>query len=606
MKIIQGVFSSLPILIPAFLGRFPAESDAICKERLPTKPGGIGYARQVRDLGFRTLLLLALLLSPVWVAGQDQGEGPGPVVRVGGGSNYAPYHFVNANGEPDGFDIDLVRAVARVTGRKVDITLGPWQEARKELESGRLDLLAGMTMSQRRQQSYDFSAAYLTTQYRIFVRSGEHDIRSEADLHGRSIIVQREGVMDAYVRLFAAAPVLVDSGDDAVKLLADGHHECYIGSEYRILHLSRELGIDGLVRVGEPILPTPYGFAVRKDNTEIVQWLNRGLAIVEKSGEYDAIFQAWFLGLEQYGLTFGEKAAFAARFALPLFAVLILSVVWSWTLKRQVVRKTRDLSELNETLQEHVEQRTSDLERALGAAEAANRAKSRFLANMSHELRTPLNSIIGFSDLLLAGPPKDAAKHLKFVTNINRSGQHLLAIINDLLDISRIETERFELETVRFDLADAVTSVCDTLAERAAEKGLEMRWEIAHEVAKVFLGDPVRLRQVLLNLIDNAIKFTSVGGVNLEVVLANETDQAATIRFVVSDTGIGIPDDKKEILFATFSQADGSDSRKYGGTGLGLAIARSLAKMMGGNVGFESTENQGSSFWFTARLAKTG
>ncbi len=258
-------------------------------------------------------------------------------------------------------------------------------------------------------------------------------------------------------------------------------------------------------------------------------------------------------------------------------------------------------------LEAQIEQRREAEQEMLAAkqaAEAANRAKSAFLANISHELRTPLNSIIGFSDILLAGSPSDSARHKRFLTNINRSGKHLLAVINDLLDISRIEAGNLKLATASFDLAGNVRSVCDSLAARATEKGLQLHSHVAPEVATVFRGDPVRLRQILINLLDNAIKFTAAGEVAVTVDLDSEDDATAIIRFVVSDTGIGVPEENRDGLFATFSQVDGSVSREFGGTGLGLAIARRLAEMMGGEIGLDSGEGQGSRFWFTVGLTK--
>lgn len=268
----------------------------------------------------------------------------------------------------------------------------------------------------------------------------------------------------------------------------------------------------------------------------------------------------------------------------------------------QIEERGAALSNHRDELERQVGVRTEQLEKAKNAAEAASRAKSAFLATMSHEIRTPMNGVLGMTEMLLSTNLTETQR--KYTHLVKNSGEHLLVIINDILDFSKIEAGKLSVEYIDFNLWDLLDDINSVYTPQAQHKGIALDFDIANNIPVAICGDPNRLRQIIANLLGNAIKFTDQGRIRACVQVCAEDDQACALRFEVHDTGIGVASDARGRIFEAFSQADDSTTRKYGGTGLGLAISKQLVELMGGRIGVDNALTQGSIFWFTVTFDK--
>ncbi|HEX6895429.1 MAG TPA: ATP-binding protein [Bryobacteraceae bacterium] len=287
-----------------------------------------------------------------------------------------------------------------------------------------------------------------------------------------------------------------------------------------------------------------------------------------------------------------------------VYEVRLMDLGWDCAaMVRNITSRKADQAQLAEYAQE-LERMKEELESALITARDATRLKSRFLATVSHEVRTPLNGVLGMTDLLLNTPLEPEQQ--EYATSIKNSATSLLSLIGEFLDLSRMDAGKLKLQSVAFSLKRVLDEIASNFALQAGAKGLEFRCEIAPNVPANVTGDPERLRQVLTNLLENAVKFTDAGRIGLSVAARNDSADRCELRFAVHDTGIGIASEFHSTIFERFSQVDTSSTRKYGGTGLGLAISKEIVERLGGEIGVDSAPERGSEFWFTAPFLKAG
>ncbi|MGM0569782.1 ATP-binding protein [Marinobacter sp.] len=517
----------------------------------------------------------------------------GPL-RVAHRENWPPFEFIE-NDSARGLVPDLVQRLGENLGTRLEKrTVSDWAEAERMLRNGEIDILPALPRTPRREEDFLFTRTYLTLPIVVVIRE---DGRFIGDL--RELRDERVGVVSqhaAHDYLLINHPDLniypVNTVQDGLLALSNGDLEVMVTHIPGVSYTVAELGLPNL-RITS-ITPYEYEFrmAVNRDRGELVRILNKGLGNIG-TAEKDEIYNRWvYLDLEQ-----DEDYTAIKRVVLIAVVVVLIFLYWNRKLSREVDERIRSEHALRRS-EDELRAAKLEAERLAREAEGANRAKSEFLANMSHEIRTPMNAVIGYSDLLSKTVSDPQQKH--YLDAIRASSRSLLMLINDILDLSRIEAGKMRLEFGPVSLRRMLQDVRHIFDLRAREHNVSLEVSVEADMPAGMVLDETRLRQVLFNLVGNAIKFTHEGGVTVRASVADSRQEGeqelCTLRIAVSDSGIGIAEDQQERIFDAFEQQEGQSSRKYGGTGLGLAISRKLVRMMGGELTVESREGEGSTF----------
>lgn len=502
----------------------------------------------------------------------------GKLIRVGIYEN-VPKVFTDEFGRPSGIFVDLIEDIAAREGWMIEYVHGTWGESLDRLEEGKIDLMPDVAFTTERAKRFAFHAEpVLSDWFQIYALKGS-GILSLLDLDGKKIAVLEQSIQqDAFASLIEGFNIDVEivplpDYARAFASVRDGLVDAVITNRFYGSYNRAKYDLEDTAVI---FSPTELFFAVsRKTDRAILPAIDRQLIAMKRDPD-----SVYFTSLGKWT---SEEYAYVFPTWLKITGVIILfaavfGVAGTVVFKRQVDLRSRELLKSME---------------AMVSAETSDRLKSAFLATMSHELRTPLNSIIGFTGILLqglAGPLND--EQTKQMRMVQGSARHLLALINDVLDISRIEAGRLELGMERFNPVESAERVIEMVRPAAEKKRLYMRKELGGDVGKI-IGDRRRFEQVLLNLLGNAVKFTAKGGVTVRGGMED-----GTISFAVRDTGIGIAAEDVKEVFEPFKQVDTGKSREYEGTGLGLSICKKLIEAMGGSIEAESEPGSGSVFTF--------
>ncbi len=501
------------------------------------------------------------------------------VIRLGVDPGFVPFEFVDDNGDYKGITADYLALISEKTGIKFEVVKDrTWPEAYNMALAGDVDALPAVGKTEEREKQFLFSEPYYYFKRVIVTRDTDTDISGMANLEGYAVAVQRNSSHHSYLLSYPKINLsLYDSVEAALTAVATGTEKAFVGNLATTNYLIRSNGLTNLRFVSfEAEKQQALYLAVRKDWPELVSIFNKAMDAISESEKLN-INNKWIdLKAE---IDYGPIVRIIVIISTFIAAVMGVSFFWIVRLRKEI-RQRKEIQ--------------ADLEKARQEAVEANEFKSSFMARMSHEIRTPLNAITGMAYLLKKTSLTLTQK--MYADRITQASSNMLSIINDILDYSKIEAGRVELENASFCMDQVIQDVVNIVSYKIDEQEIGFRLSKDPLVPNWFFGDSKRIEQILLNVLNNAAKFTSEGEVSLDIRLVAKENEKYHISFTVRDTGIGMDADQVKRLFLPFTQADSSITRRFGGTGLGLSIVKNLIDMMGGEIQVFSTADEGSTF----------
>lgn len=523
----------------------------------------------------------------------------GAELRVGVYSN-PPKIFVSPDGKPSGIFIDILEYIAENEDWNLTYIECSWDGCLEKLTKNQIDIMPDVASTPERETIYKFHKIPVLSSWSQVYVSKNMDVESIFDLADKKVAVlkgssQEKAIKKLFKGLYLNAEIIsLESFDATFGAVAKGEADAAVVNRFYGLLNYKALGLKD---TGVILEPASLFFA---GNSELPQAyldkIDTYLSNMKKDQKsvYYSSFRKWTS--EKLDVKIPD---WVYTWGYVLIAVLFMSIVSSFTLKKKVNIRTEQLRKLNREMEQKIIDRTKELSIAMEKAQEADRIKSAFLATMSHELRTPLNSIIGFTGIMLQGLAGDLNdEQQKQMSMVQNSARHLLNLINDVLDISKIESGQLNVNMENFEMGKSIDKVLGIIRPLAEKKGLKLSSIVENQ--EILVGDERRFEQIILNLLTNAIKFTDKGEVLLKCV-SNKN----TVQIDVTDTGIGIDEEHMAKLFTPFYQVDSGLTRKHEGTGLGLSISKKLAKMMGGDITVESKPGEGSTFSFIMKKTRS-
>ncbi|MFA5524117.1 MAG: transporter substrate-binding domain-containing protein [Tissierellales bacterium] len=502
-----------------------------------------------------------------------------PVIKLGVDSEFVPFEFIDKNGVHKGISADYLSLISKKTGLQFEIIKDlSWPQAYDMALSGDVDMLAAVGKTFNREEHFLFSDPYYYFKRVIVTRDNNTSISGIEELDGLTVAVQRNSSHHSYLLSNTKLDLsLYDSVEVALTAVVTGSEEAFLGNLATINYLIRSSALTDLRIISfEAEKEQALYFATGKDWPELISIINKALNTITES-ERTAINSRW-IGLEQE-MDYGPFLRILYIIGALVLVIMAVSFYWIAILRKEVEK--RKLIQI-------------DLERAKQEADEANEFKSNFMARMSHEIRTPLNAITGMAYLLKK--TNLSLTQMMYTDRITQASSNMLSIINDILDFSKIEAGKVELENISFSMDQVIQDVVNIVSYKIEEQKIGFKLYKDPSIPNWFFGDPKRIEQILLNVLNNAVKFTDSGEVSLDIrLLATEIDKYH-ISFSVKDTGIGMSQEQIANLFIPFTQGDISINRRFGGSGLGLSIVKNLVDMMDGEIQVFGTAGEGSTF----------
>lgn len=558
-------------------------------------------------LGLALVCALAAPIAPI--AAEPEQSPARTLVIVGGDQSYPPYEFLDAQGRPAGFNVDLTRAIARTVGLQVEFRLGRWADMRQALETGDLDALQGMSYSEDRAKEVEFTPPSLIVHHAVFARRGARPIRSLEDLAGKEVLVLRSGIMHDTLRRAhpSVRPIPVDTHADVLRQLAAGKHDYALMAKLPGLYLVRELGLSNVEAMKRPAAVERYGFAVKHGNEALAARLAEGLAIVKNTGEYQAISDAWLGVLEPRGMTLRQVLRVGAVVVIPLVLLLGTMAAWSRTLHRQVTLRTADLTrEIAE--RKHTEEALRRNQQQLLQADKMA-ALGVLVSGVAHEINNP-NGLILLDLQLIGDVFRDATPILedhaqahgdytlgslrwsrlrdampRMLTDALDASRRVKRIVEDLKDFARQEDPALRDDVVLDEVVQTAVRLVEALLKKSTSR---FELDLGRGLPPV-RGDSQRLEQVLVNLLVNACQALTGKSQGIRVRTFLDPVRGALCA-EVRDEGVGVEPGHVARLTDPFF----TTKRESGGTGLGLAVSAGIVKEHGGTLEFESVRGQGT------------